>query len=530
MISGLLISSIVIILSVLGLKLSQKIGVPSLLLFIGLGVFFGSDGIVQIPFDNYSLVESICTTALVFIMFYGGFGTRWETAKPIAVKALMLSTLGVVFTAILVGVFCRVILGIKTIESFLIGAVVSSTDAASVFSILKSKKLALKHQTAPLLEVESGSNDPAAYMLTLIALELMQGSATASQYLIMIGLQFGVGIFFALLLSKVTLYIYDNFNLKSDGLEIVFFVGMVLLSFSLPAIIGGNGYLSTYIFGILVGNHTLANKRVLIHFFDGITGLMQILVFFLLGLLAFPSQAADIVGIAIGVTLFLTLIARPLSVFITLKPLGCGWRQIFLVAFAGIRGASAIVFSIVATVSPTYIKYDIFHIVFCVVLFSIALQGTLLPLVARKLNMIDFEGNVLKTFTDYQEDDAVQLIRLTVPKTHPWAGSKLNTLELPPQLLIVAVLRNERQIIPDGNTIIKADDDLVIIAPSYSDENRLSLSEVKSNNWTGKQVRALKLPTRQLIALIKKGDDLIVPNGETFIDKDDVLVMLKNLK
>ncbi|WP_245592072.1 potassium/proton antiporter [Clostridiisalibacter paucivorans] len=525
----LFVSSIVIILSIISNKFSQKIGIPSLLLFIGLGLFFGSDGIVQIQFDNYHLAEAISSTALIFIMFYGGFGTRWKTAKPVAIKSLLLSSIGVLLTALLVGFFCYFVLHIELLESFLIGAVISSTDAASVFSILKSKKLALKNQTSPMLELESGSNDPTAYMLTIIILDIMNGSTAYGKYIYVVPGQFLIGGLCALVLSYVTIKLYKNFNLRFNGLEIIYFVGMVLLSFSLPEKIGGNGYLSTYIFGIIIGNHSFKNKRVLINFFDGLTGLVQICIFFLLGLLAFPSQMPQIMFVAFFITLFLTFIARPLAIFTILKPLKCNLNQIALVSFAGIRGASSIVFAIIATVNPAYLKNDIFHIVFSIVLFSIAFQGTLLPYVAKKLKMIDEDGDVLKTFTDYQEENAIQLIRLPISHSHPWISLRIKELELPPQMLVVTIIKMNTAIIPNGNTPIEYGDIVLIAAPGYQDSINVEVNEITINNdhdWKQKQVHSIKIDSNSLIAIIKRGNDIIVPNGNTVINEDDKLVLI----
>lgn len=525
----LFISSMVIILSIISSKFSQKFGIPSLLLFIGLGLFFGSDGLVRIPFDNYQLAEVICSISLVFIMFYGGFGTRWQTAKPVAAKSLLLSSLGVLLTALLVGVFCYLILGIELLESFLLGAVISSTDAASVFSILKSKKLALKNQTSPMLELESGSNDPTAYMLTLIILEVMNGASNYGKYVYMIAGQFIIGIICAVVLAFITIKLYRNFDLKSNGLEIIYFVGMILLSFSLPEKLGGNGYLSTYLFGMIVGNQYLKSKRVLINFFDGLTGLVQICIFFLLGLLAFPSQMPQILFVAFCITIFLTFVARPLAIYVLLKPLGCKMNQIALVSFAGIRGASAIVFAIIATVNPAYLKNDIFHIVFCIVLFSIALQGTLLPYVAKKLNMIDDDGDVLRTFTDYQEEDAIQLIRLPISPEHPWISHKVKELELPPEMLVVTIIKEHAATIPNGDTSIDEGDIVVIAAPGYEDAINVEVSELKvtpNHAWKQQQVRSIKFDSNSLIAIIKRGNKIIVPNGNTFINENDVLVLV----
>lgn len=532
MVSSLFVSSIVIILAIFCHKFSQKVGIPSLLLFIGLGLFFGSDGPVQIPFDNYQLAETICSISLIFIMFYGGFDTRWKTAKPVAAKSILLSSVGVLLTALLVGFFCYFVFHIALLESFLIGSVISSTDAASVFSILKSKNLALKNQTSPMLELESGSNDPTAYMLTLIILQIMNGSTSYGKYIYMIAGQFLIGTACAVVLAYSTIWIYKHFNLKSNELEIIYFVGMVILAFSLPEKLGGNGYLSTYIFGIIIGNQYFKNKRVLINFFDGLTGLVQICIFFLLGLLAFPSQMPEIIFVAFFITIFLTFIARPMAIFIILKPLGCRMNQIALVSFAGIRGASAIVFAIVATVNPAYLKNDIFHIVFCIVLFSIAFQGTLLPYVAKKLKMIDEEGDVLKTFTDYQEENEIQLIRLPISQKHPWVSLSVKELELPPQILVVTIIKMNNVIIPNGNTLIDCGDIVMLAAPGYEDYINMEVSEITINSnhdWKQKHIRSIKLDSNSLIAIIKRGSDVIVPNGDTIINEADKVVLVHHL-
>lgn len=529
MINSIFIASIVIILSIISGKFSKKIGIPSLLLFLGLGLFFGSDGIIRLPFDNYEIVKTTCSIALIFIIFYGGFGTRWETAKPVALQAILISTIGVFITTVTIGLFSHFILKINLMESFLLGAVISSTDAASVFSILKSKKLNLKYQTAPILEVESGSNDPTAYMLTIIILELMNGYNNYLTFIWMIIAQFLIAIITGFLIAKITLYIYNNFDLKSNGLEIIYFFGMILLSFSLPEMLNGNGYLSTYIFGIMVGNNFLKNKTVLINFFDGLTGLMQITIFFLLGLLAFPSQLPSIALIAFAITIFLTFIARPLAIYIILKPFGSSLNQIALISFSGIRGASSIVFAIVAMVNPAYLKNDIFHIVLCIVLISIAFQGSLLPYVAKKLKMIDENDDVLKTFTDYQDEKEIQLIRLRINGDHPWKSLRIMDLELPPQLLIVTIIRDDNAIVPSGNSLVLERDIIIIAAPGYQGYIHIEVNEFsvnKKHEWINKPIYAIKIPPKKLIAIIKRGNQVIVPNGDTIIKLDDILVLV----
>jgi len=277
----LLLSALVILACVLCNKLSSKLGVPTLLAFILLGMFFGSDGVVKIPFDNYGLAQNICSFALIFIMFYGGFGTNWSQAKPVAGKAAILSSFGTAFTAGLVGLFCWAVLSLPTLESFLLGAVIASTDAASVFSILRSKRLNLRDHTASLLEVESGSNDPFSYMLTLILLTLMTGeiSAPAVVYQIFAQLVYGGALGVGVALAARAFL--RRFRFASEGFDAIFLVAVALLSYVVPTLLEGNGYLSVYITGILLGNSQLENKKALVNFFDGATGLMQMLLFFL---------------------------------------------------------------------------------------------------------------------------------------------------------------------------------------------------------------------------------------------------------
>ena len=285
--SILLLCAVVIVICIVASRLSQRLGVPALLLFLALGMLFGSDGLFRIPFDNFEAAERICSVALIFIMFYGGFGTRWEAARPAAARAVVLSTLGVAVTALLTALFCHFALGFSVLESFLTGAVISSTDAASVFSILRSKKLGLRNHTASLLEVESGSNDPASYMLTVIALSLMGvGGGGAIPWMIFAQVVFGLGLGAAV--AGLSILVLRRLTL-SDGLDTIFVVAAALLSFALPAVVGGNGYLGAYLAGILIGNAKIPHKAALVHFFDGLTGLAQILIFFLLGLLSFTA-------------------------------------------------------------------------------------------------------------------------------------------------------------------------------------------------------------------------------------------------
>lgn len=400
----LLLSAIVILACVLCNRLSSKLGVPTLLTFILLGMFFGCDGVVKIPFDNYELAQDLCSVALIFIMFYGDFGTNWTQARPVAAKATVLSSLGTLATTGLVGLFCWKALGLEMLQGFLLGAVIASTDAASVFSILRSKRLDLKEGTASLLEVESGSNDPFSYMLTMILLSLMTGGVSPSAFAYQVFAQLAYGIAFGVGIAFIARLFLHYFRFTTDGFDSIFLVSVALLSYVVPTLVGGNGYLSVYLTGILLGNSPIQHKQGLVGFFDGLTGLMQMLLFFLLGLLAFPSQLPSIAPTALAVALFLTFVARPLVVFVLMAPFRSSLGQMLLVSWSGMRGAASIVFSILAITSPAVTSLDLYHIVFFIVLFSILVQGTLIPVFAKKLHMVDQSSDVRKTFNDYAEE------------------------------------------------------------------------------------------------------------------------------
>lgn len=523
----LLVAAIILLCLFLN-KLSGKIGVPVLLAFILLGMLFGTDGILKIPFDNFAIAEQVCSVSLIFIMFYGGFGTSWKQAKPVVGKAVLLSTLGVFLTAATVGVFCYQALHFEFWESMLIGAVISSTDAASVFSILRSKRLNLKYNTASMLEVESGSNDPCSYMLTMIVLTVMSGNFGGGKLIWMIFSQVLFGVLIGALVAFVSTLVLQKVQFATDGFDTIFVFSMALVAYALASLIGGNGYLSTYIAGIILGNQSLKNKKSLVHFFDGITGLMQMLIFFLLGLLAFPSHLPEIMFYGLAIAVFLTFVARPLSVFAILTPFRCPVKQQLLVSWSGLRGAASIVFAIMATVSPAYTKNDVFHIVIFIVLFSISIQGSLLSFVAKKLDMIDTESNVMKTFSDYSDEMPVDFIRVSVRKNHPWAGKKIKDITSLPDVLLVLVLRGEERLIPNGNTVLLPGDIVVLSALSPEEHLGLCLTETvveKDSLLIGRSLARLKLGEEKLVLLLKRGEEVIIPNGSTLIYENDILVI-----
>lgn len=524
----LLLAGGIILACVLLNRISDKVGVPILLVFILLGMAFGTDGIWKIDFDNFGFAEQICSVALIFIMFYGGFGTNWEQAKPVALQAGILSTLGVVLTAGVTGLFCYLVLGMGLLESLLLGSVISSTDAASVFSILRSKKLGLKYNTASLLELESGSNDPCSYMMTALVLTVMAGSTTPGAVAYLIFAQFAYGILVSLVVAAFALFMLKHFRFGADGFDMVFVIAMAILSYALASYIGGNGYLSVYLVGIILGNARIKNKASLVPFFDGITSLMQMTVFFLLGLLSFPSRLPAVAGVSFAVALFLTFVARPAVVFLLMAPFRCGWRQKVLVSFAGLRGAASIVFAIMATVSEAYVKDDVFHIVFCIVLLSIAFQGTLIPWASRVLDMIDAGIDVRKTFTDYVDEVPVQFTELLIGAEHPWREKTIAELSLVPDMLIVVIIRDGVSMIPSGNMVIMEGDRLVLSGPAFHDDRAVCLWEKRLDagcGWTGKTIAEYSHNPRELVVMIRRGDSPVIPRGDTVLEAGDVLVI-----
>lgn len=525
----LILAAVILFLCIIADKFSGKFGMPALILFMAIGMLFGCDGILKIRFDNYKFAEEICCVALSFIMFYGGFNTKWKTAKKVAARAVALSTVGVLITAGLTCIFCCFILRFSFIESYLIGAVISSTDAASVFSILRKKNLNLKSGTAPLLEIESGSNDPIAYLLTIIGILLLNNEGIRNlPYLIFAQVFFGiiVGIAFAF----IGIFILKKTNIVSEGLDTIFMIGLIVMSFGVSLAIDGNEFLSVYLLGIILGNSKIKNKKIMILFFDRITSLAQILIFFLLGLLAFPHKIPQIAIPALLITIFLTLIARPIAVFGILLPFQCSFRQCLLVSWSGLRGAASIVFSIMVVAGNKNISFDIFHIVFMVALFSVAIQGTLIPKVSEKLSMVDDNDDVRKTFNDYQDESAITLMRMYIPNGHNWENKQISDVNMPTDSLALMIKREGDTIIPRGDTKILAGDSIILSVPSYEPSGKENLEELvieKQHKWCGKRIVDLNLPENVLIALIQHGEENLIPDGNTMIHEGDVVVLYK---
>lgn len=523
----ILIIASVILLCVIAEKFSDKFGMPALILFMFIGMLFGSDGIFKIPFDNFNYAENICSIALVFIMFYGGFNTKWSVAKSVAKQSIILSTLGVILTTAITTLISHLLLGLSLGESFLIGAVLSSTDAASVFAILRKKQLNLKNGTASILEVESGSNDPISYMLTIIAINIL-GNGDSSNVFFLIVMQIVFGILTGIIFAKIILTIMTKTKLVSEGLDTIFIISMILMCYGITVSINGNAYLSLYILGIIIGNNHIPNKQTLIPFFDGVTSLSQILIFFLIGLLSFPHQMPDIMPLALSIVLILTIIARPITTFLLMLPFKCSLRQILLVSWAGLRGASSCVFAIMAVSQGISMQQDLFHIVFMVSLFSVSIQGTLLPAIAKKLDMVDNNSDVRKTFNDYQDDNIVQLMKMHIPSGHHWENKKIKDVSIPTGALALMIKRDNETIITKGDTKIHAGDNIILSVPPYIPSESEKLNEIQiqsTDTWCNKPISELKISENELIAMVIRGDETIIPDGNTIIKENDIVVM-----
>ena len=525
---SILLVATVILLCVLVEKFSDKFGMPALIFFMFIGMLFGSDGILKIPFDDFKFAENVCSIALIFIMFYGGFNTKWQAAKEVAAKSILLSTLGVVITAGITTFLCKAILNIPLAESFLIGAVLSSTDAASVFAILRKHNLNLRNGTASILEVESGSNDPVSYLLTIVAISVATTGGFGNIFGT-IAIQLMVGVLVGIILAKFTIYILMQTTLVADGMDTIFMISSVLLCYALTAYLGGNAYLSVYLFGIYTGNQRIRKKKEMIPFFDGVTCLAQILIFFLIGLLTFPHQMPEIMITALAVVALITVIARPVAVFLLLKPLKCSISQCLLIAWAGLRGASSSVFAITAVAAGVSMKQDLFHIVFMVSLFSVSIQGTLLPIVAKKLSMVDDSSDVRKTFNDYQEETAFQLMKMHIPQGHNWENKRVREVRIPTGSLALMIKRNGESILTKGNTLILAGDDVILSVPPYSPTDSENLEErviEKGDEWCDKAISDLKISKHKLIAMVIRDNQPIIPGGKTIIREKDIIVLI----
>ncbi len=382
----LLIGSLLLFASIVAGKTSYRFGVPTLLLSLAVGMLAGSDGIGGIFFDDPKIARFIGVVSLNFILFSGGLSTNWTSVKPILREGLVLSSLGVLLTALLLGTFVWLITDFTVYESMLLGSIVSSTDAAAVFSILRSKSLALRTNLRPTLELESGSNDPMAYVLTIAFLSLVVNQDQSIFSVIPLFLrQMIIGGLLGFGFGWVSKLIINKIQLDFEGLYPVLVIALMFLTFSATDFIGGNGFLAIYICAVYLGNQDLIHKKTILKMYDGLAWLMQIVLFLTLGLLVFPSQVFPVVGVGLLISLFLIVVARPASVFLSLMFFKMKLRRRFYISWVGLRGAVPIVFATYPLLAGIDKAGMIFNIVFFISVTSVLIQGTTIPVLAKWL-------------------------------------------------------------------------------------------------------------------------------------------------
>lgn len=463
----LLVGSLLLLVSIFAGKTSYKFGVPVLLLFLGIGMLAGSDGIGGIRFNDPQLAQFIGIVSLNFILFSGGLDTSWKGVKPILWEGIALSTLGVLFTATSLGTFVWLITDFTIYESLLLGSIVSSTDAAAVFSILRSKSLALKTNLRPTLELESGSNDPMAYVLTIAFLTLVVHQDQSFLSIIPLFLQQmilgGLAGFAFGILSKYTI---NKIKLDFEGLYPVLVIALMFLTFSATDFVGGNGFLAIYICAVYLGNQDLIHKKTIMKMFDGLAWLMQIVLFLTLGLLVFPFEIIPYIGIGLLISVFLILVARPIGVFLSLMFFKMKLRRRFYISWVGLRGAVPIVFATYPLLAGIDKANMIFNIVFFISVTSILIQGTTLSIVAKWLNVASPEQTKRLTTVDLllAENPKAAMKEMLITSDCFAVDKKIVDLSFPTNAIIAMIKRDGTYIIPNGSTKIEARDTLIVLA------------------------------------------------------------------
>lgn len=379
-----------LLISVLLSKVSGYANVPTLIVFLFIGLLLDSNAVVKPSITSFTIIQYVSIFALITIMFSGGLDTDYKKMKPIAKMGLSLATVGVLITAFVTGLFIHFVIGIDLILSLLVGSIISSTDVAAVFSIFRSDDIKLKPTLTRILELESASNDPMAYILTTSFLYLILNPSTSILgiiftliYSLVFGTLFGLGF------GKISSILIKKINLSISGLYPVLLLAIAVLTFAFSEMLGGNGFLSVYIAAVLIGNNEIPSKVSQLSFFDGIAWLMQIIMFIVLGLFAFPNQLIKTAGVSLLIATAITLISRPLAVFITLHPFNIKIRDKIFLSWTGIKGAVPIVFATYPLVAGIPQAPLIFNIVFFITIISVILQGSTINLLANKLNLLN---------------------------------------------------------------------------------------------------------------------------------------------
>lgn len=467
----LIVAAVLLLLSVLVSKISDRFGVPALLLFLVLGMLAGSEGPGGIYFDDPVLAQFIGVVALVQILFAGGLDTAWTEVRPVLKEGLILATAGVFITAVVTGLFATVLLDFSLWEGLLLGSIVSSTDAAAVFSVLRSKGVSLKGHLKPLLELESGSNDPMAIFLTVGFIQVItQPDASPLSLIWLFVVQMVAGGVMGYLMGRVMVFLINRTKLGYEGLYPLLILAMVFLTFGLTDLVRGSGFLAVYVAGLVLGNHDFIHKRSLMRFNDGLAWLMQITMFLTLGLFVFPSELVSIAGVSLLVAACLMLVARPLATFAGMVFSRSGWRVKTFVSWVGLRGAVPVILATFPLLGGVPQADMIFNVIFFVVLTSVLLQGTSIPLVARWLGLdaplvpkriYPIEYTPMGGFRS-------ELKEIPVPPDSAMVGKPIVELRLPEEFLVILIARENDFVLPSGGTIINAGDTLLVLSDKES--------------------------------------------------------------
>ena len=477
----LLLCSILIFAAVLVTKVGSRYGVPSLLLFLLLGMLAGED-VLGVQFDDFELAENIGHFAMTIILFTAGMETSFQETRPVLRQGALLSTAGVLLTVLFSGLFIWLVFGSAVNPSllgcFLLATVMGSTDSASVFSVLRSKKLHLRENLGPMLEVESGSNDPMAYILTIVLTRLIsdsQGTLGAGSLVMngfgLVFLQVLVGVAVGLGVGFAGRWILGRLQLASSPLYAILILSLGYFANGIAGLLMGNGLLALYITAITIGNRTdIPHRKEILHFFDGMTWLMQLVMFLMLGLLARPSTMLPMILPALLIGLFMMLIARPVSVFLCLLPFrGLSVRAKAFTSWVGLKGAGPILFALCPVVAGVEGASDMFNIVFLITLFSLLLQGMTLSPVARMLRLSYEEDPQVETFGMEVPEEMGLLRDHTVTEEDLRQGTTLRDLGLPHGIRVMMVRRGDSYLVPHGSMPLEVGDRLVIIMGDSDD-------------------------------------------------------------
>ena len=472
----LLIGSFLFFISMLAGKAGHKFGVPVLLLFLFVGMAFGGDGF-GLKFENIQIAQAVGTIALTIILFSGGLDTKFHEIKPVIAPGVLLATIGVLLTAAITGVFTWWLsgkyfagLGVGFLTAMLLASTVSSTDSASVFGILRSKGLVLKNNLRPLLELESGSNDPMAYMLTITFISIIQSGGQPNYWMVglTILIQLAVGAVAGYLLGRLSVLIINRIRMDNISLYPVLLLIAGIFIFSSTYYLKGNGYLAVYIAGLVIGNSKFAHKRTSMNFMDGFAWMSQILLFLTLGLLVNPSELVPILIPGIIIALFMIFVARPLTVFLCLIPFKkISLRDKTYISWVGLRGAVPIIFAILPLAADVPGARTVFNIVFVITIVSLLYQGTSLPIVSKWLSLAE-KPNQYRSFEDFDvefsEEIKSAMTEIIITEETLKHGKNLMEMSLPDKTLAVMVKRENKFFVPTGQTELHMGDKLLVIS------------------------------------------------------------------